>query len=143
MNKINKKKKIAILIILIILIIIGVRIFTKSVASKNQEITVKVKDDEGLLSDETFVTNATKEGENETSLVLPDFANDKKVKKYIIVKKGVSTSKDTANDTTSNDKVETVEMKPGEKVYLTQEEIENSQIELNVEYDTIDIDKQK
>ena len=83
MNKINKKKNIAILIILIILIIIGVRIFTKSVASKNQEITVKVKDDEGLLSDETFVTNATKEGENETSLVLPDFANDKKVKKYI------------------------------------------------------------
>ena len=46
---------ITILIIAIILIIVGIRVFTKSRASKTLEITANFKDEGGLLSDETTV----------------------------------------------------------------------------------------
>ena len=45
MKKLSKKRKIVILIILTILIIIGLRVFTKSRASKTVEITAKFKAD--------------------------------------------------------------------------------------------------
>ena len=87
MNRLSKKRRIVILIIAIILIIVGIRVFTKSRASKTLEITANFKDEGGLLSDEISTVTATDEGENGTSFVLPDFANDKKVNKYIVAQK--------------------------------------------------------
>ena len=92
MKKLSKKRKIVILIILTILIIIGLRVFTKSRASKTVEITANFKDEGGLLSDEIAIVTATDEGENGTSCVLPDFANDKKVNKYIVAQKNIESS---------------------------------------------------
>ena len=165
MKKTSEKKKLLILIILIILIIVGLQIFTKSRASKTQDITINFQDNGGLLSNETSIAQATNEGESGVSLVLPEFANDKRVGKYIIIKKDIITDSDstlenitTENTTVENIKeesitaentmvesstVESVEMQPGEKIYLTQEEIEKSQIDLKVEYDIIEIKEEK
>ena len=52
MKRLSKKKNIAIWIVLIILIIIGLRVFTKSKASKIETITANFKDNSGILSDE-------------------------------------------------------------------------------------------
>lgn len=180
MKKTSEKKKILILIILIILIIVGLQIFTKSRASKTQDITINFQDNGGLLSNETSIAQAINEGESGVSLVLPEFANDKRVGKYIIIKKDIITDADSTLENTTvenikaentigentiventtventmaenttvektmaeNTTVETLEMQPGEKIYLTQEEIEKSQIDLKVEYDIIEINEEK
>ena len=136
MNRLSKKRMIVILIIAIILIIVGIRVFTKSRASKTLEITANFKDEGGLLSDEIATVTATDEGENGTSFVLPDFANDKKVNKYIVEQKNIESSNE-------ENQQNIIEMLPGDKIYLTQDEIEQSQIELKVEYDTKDINEKK
>ena len=136
MNRLSKKRRIVILIIAIILIIVGIRVFTKSRASKTLEITANFKDEGGLLSDEISTVTATDEGENGTSFVLPDFANDKKVNKYILEQKNIESSNE-------ENQQNIIEMLPGDKIYLTQDEIEQSQIELKVEYDTKDINEKK
>ena len=135
MKKLSKKRKIVILIILTILIIIGLRVFTKSRASKTVEITAKFKDESRLLSDEISTVMATNEGESGISLVLPDFANDKKVSKYMVTPKSIE-------EENTEEQEKTIEMLPGDKIYLTQEEIEQAQVELNVEYDTLEVNEQ-
>ena len=140
MKRLSRKRNIVILIILTILIIIGLRIFTKSKASKIQEISANFKDSESLLSNEISTVTAINEGENGISLVLPEFANDKKIGKYIITKKEIINDENIEQEDKSK---ATTEMLPGDKIYLTQEEIENSQIELNVEYDTIEVNELK
>ena len=45
-------------------------------------------------------------------------------------------------DTNGTDTNSTVEMLPGEKIYLTQEELDNLQVKLTTEYDTIEVDTQ-
>lgn len=54
-----------------------------------------------------------------------------------------TTEEATTSDTeTSESTVTIVEMLPGQKIYLTQEEIDNLEITLTVEYDTIEVDSQ-
>ena len=48
----------------------------------------------------------------------------------------------TEPETTTETIIEQVEKLPGEKVYLTQEEIENLEITLTVEYDTIEVNSE-
>lgn len=129
------KREIVILIILIILIIVGLQAFTKSRASKTVEITTNFKDDSSLLNDEISVLTAVNEGESGTSIILPEIINTKKVDKYIITKKEII-------ETENNDNNSVVEMLPNEKIYLTQEELENKEITLSVKYDYIEVNSQ-
>lgn len=140
MKKINKKS-IIILIVLIILIIIGLRAFNESRANKTIEITASFKDINGLLNDEKSTLVATTEGENGIAVVLPEFANEKKIIKYIIEEKDIVEDNETSQENSQN-KGRTIEKLPGEKIYLTQEEIENSSITLEICYDTITVDEQ-
>ena len=132
MKRLSKKKNIAIWIVLIILIIIGLRVFTKSKASKIETITANFKDNSGILSDEISEVLATNEGESGVSLILPDIVKDKKISKYIVLKKDIINDENNINEETNET---AIEMRPGDKIYLTQDEIEKSQIILNIEYE--------
>ena len=109
----TKSKNIVILIVLIILIIVMLRAFIKSRANNVVEITANFKDNNSLLSDETVTLEAINEGESGYSITLPDIINTKRVSKYII------TQKEITENTEEN---VTVDMLPGEKIYLTSEE---------------------
>ena len=222
----TSKKYIVILIILIILIIVGLKAFMSSKANKQIEITANFSDLNKMANDEKTTILATNDGENGMEIILPEFANEKKVSKYIITKKDIindetestktesaktedtktestktestktentkTESTKTENTKTENTKTEStktestktestktestktestktestktestksestetkntnaeekqinntvVEKLPGEKIYLTQEEIENKTINFEVIYDTIEIE---
>ena len=140
-----KKKDILVLIFLIILIIVMIRAFIKSRANEVIEVTANFIDNSGLLSDEIINIEAFNEGESGYSITLPEVVNTKIAKKYIVTQKEII---DTEKLQTDDSQIEeeslnnkSVEMLPGEKIYLTQEELENLQTTLNVEYDTIENDK--
>ena len=129
----TKSKNIVILIVLIILIIVMLRAFIKSRANNVVEITANFKDNNSLLSDETVTLEAINEGESGYSITLPDIINTKRVSKYII------TQKEIIENTEEN---VTVDMLPGEKIYLTSEEFENLQVSLVAEYDFLEVGTQ-
>ncbi|MBQ2835280.1 MAG: hypothetical protein IJE68_00355 [Clostridia bacterium] len=146
MKKIDKKGIVK-LIIFIILLIMQIRAFDNSRANKLTYVTAKITDLSGLLSEETSTMIAINEADSGIAITLPDFINTKKVTKYIVTKKEITQSElETENETETTTETEvepeTVEMLPGEKVYLTQEEIDNLEIALTVEYDTIEVETQ-
>ena len=141
MKKVNKRE-IIILIILIIMLIIQIRAFTNSRANNLTDITAKIVDSSGLLSEETFVITAINEAESGMAITLPNIINTKKINKYIITKKEIIETTETVNTTEAAEENLTVDMLPGEKIYLTQEEIENKEIILTAEYDTIEVNTQ-
>lgn len=157
MKKIDKKGIVK-LIIFIILLIMQIRAFDNSRANKLTYITAKITDFSGLLSAETSTMIAINEADSGMAITLPDFINTKKISKYIVTKKEITETETTETETEVTDETttetttesstetetteETVEMLPGEKVYLTQEEIDNLEIELTVQYDTIEVDTQ-
>ena len=96
----TSKKYIVILIILIILIIVGLKAFMSSKANKQIEITANFSDLNKMANDEKTTILATNDGENGMEIILPEFANEKKVSKYIITKK------DIINDETESTKTE-------------------------------------
>ena len=96
----TSKKYIGILIILIILIIVGLKAFMSSKANKQIEITANFSDLNKMANDEKTTILATNDGENGMEIILPEFANEKKVSKYIITKK------DIINDETESTKTE-------------------------------------
>ena len=227
----TSKKYIVILIILIILIIVGLKAFMSSKANKQIEITANFSDFNKMANDEKTTILATNDGENGMEIILPEFANEKKVSKYIITKKDIindetestktesAKTEDTKTESTKTESTKTestktentktestktestktentktestktestktestktestktestktestktestksestetkntnaeenqinntvVEKLPGEKIYLTQEEIENKTINFEVIYDTIEIE---
>ena len=166
MKKINKKK-IVMLIILTLMIIIEIKVFINSRANNLLEITAGIVDSRGILSDETCSLKAINEGDNGVAITLPEIINTKKISKYIITKKEIietdietpeneitenetpenETTTENTNATenevtTEENTTTTVDMLPGEKIYLTQEEIENLEITLIVEYDTTEVNSQ-
>ena len=217
----TSKKYIVILIILIILIIVGLKAFMSSKANKQIEITANFSDLNKMANDEKTTILATNDGDNGMEIILPEFANEKKVSKYIINKKDIindetestktesAKTEDTKTESTKTESTKTentktestktentktestktestktestktestktestktestktestksestetkntnaeenqinntvVEKLPGEKIYLTQEEIENKTINFEVIYDTIEIE---
>lgn len=130
MKKLNKKK-ILLLIILIILIIIEIKAVVGSKANKVLEITANMIDNSGLLTDEICKIQAISEKESGMAITLPNIINQKKVENYIINARPI----DETSETQEN-KIEQQERKPGEKVYLSEEEIENQKIDLKVKYET-------
>lgn len=133
----SKKKDILILIFFIILIIVMIRAFIKSRANEVIELTASFSDNGGLLSEEIVTLQAFDEGESGYSITLPDVVNTKKVSKYIITKKEITSNN---QEETQDEKI--VEMIPGDKIYLTQEEFDNLKIDFTVEYDKLEVDTQ-
>lgn len=146
MRKINKRK-ILILIVLIISIIIEVRVFTRSRADKLVDISINVKDVNNLINDNVINLQAIDENNAGYAVNLPEFINGNKISKYIIEEKEeakeasqneVIEEDNVINENlenTSSTKINKVEKTAGEKLYLTNEELENKQINITVEYD--------
>lgn len=184
MKKIDKRK-LVILIILILMIIIQIKAFTDSRANKITNITAKIIDTSGLLSDEICSLQAVNEEESGTVITLPSVVNEKKIEKYIVETKQINqaeteekqeqtTNEDTnvdieentntiveenaqeATDSKAENKSETSESNedtdnsqevlkditsntqeklPGEKLYLTQDELENEEVYLYAVYE--------
>ena len=80
MKKTNRKTMV-ISIILIIMIIIQIKAFTDSRANKITNVTAKIIDASGLLSEEICTLQAVNE-ESGTVITLPSVVNEKKVEKY-------------------------------------------------------------
>ena len=151
-KKINKKK-IVLLIILICLLILQIKAFTDSQANKLLEITLNAKDKSALIQDGSIKLEAIDEGESGYSFKLPERIDGKKVSKYYITEKEVAEDKSKKNEqntsnvfnttnstnnesaTTSTESLKTTSKQPGEKIYLTNEEVESKKIELEVDYD--------
>ena len=100
-----------------------------------------ISDNNGLLDMQNCTITAVDEGDNGYAITLPNLVNDKFVKKYFVENKEIvgNTNENTnENNTNSSQNIgqEIIEKNPGEKIYLTQGEIENKEINLKVEYDT-------
>lgn len=107
-------------------------------------------------TDDTDETNTNTVDTNETDAVSTDTVDTNTVSTGSTVTDENITTNETTEETDVTEATETVEntestteansttvdMLPGEKIYLTQEEVENAQITLTVEYDTIEVDTQ-
>ena len=143
MKKINTKKVILI-IILLLFIVFQIVTFRKSMGEKTIDIVAYIVDNSNTIENQQITINATDEGESGVSITLPEIINTRKVTKYIIEKSGINKVENVIVDnSTETDNIETQELKPGEKLFLTREELENLQITLLVEYDTIDVNGKK
>lgn len=129
MKKISKKN-IFILIILIIFIIIQIRAFTNSRAKQFIDITADVIDNSSLLENEKYQMQAINSGESGYYITLPDIINNKKVSKYFVEEKEIVSD----GENTKNNKIE---RQVGEKLYLTEKEKEEKNLNLYVEYNKI------
>lgn len=147
MKKINKKR-ILILIGLIILILLEIKAFRDSKAEKLIDISANCKDSQELIEDEKITIQAVNEGKDGISITLPELVNEKKVSKYLIANQEIVTKNEEKEENSVNEQKnentkEFEEKLPGEKIYLTQEEKDKLNIDLVVEYDSLEIEKER
>ena len=147
MKKINKKR-ILILIGLIILILLEIKAFRDSKAEKIIDISANCKDSQELIEDENVTIQAVNEGKDGISITLPELVNEKKVSKYLIANQEIVTKNEEKEENSVNEQKnentkEFEEKLPGEKIYLTQEEKDKLNIDLVVEYDSLEIEKER
>ena len=159
MKKINTKK-ITIVILLFLITIIELLALGLSRAEKNKEINMTVIDNQKELEDISFKINAFDGGESGYYITLPETVNNIKVSSFLITKKEIiseksntteNVSQDTnstvneVNNTTINpeETEKTVSQAAGDRVYLTQEELENAAITIQAIYDTKTINEEK
>ena len=147
MKKINKKR-ILILIGLIILILLEIKAFRDSKAEKLIDISANCKDSQELIEDENVTIQAVNEGKDGISITLPELVNEKKVSKYLIANQEIVTKNEEKEENSVNEQKnentkEFEEKLPGEKIYLTQEEKDKLNIDLVVEYDSLEIEKER
>ena len=137
-KKIINAKKILILIFILIGLIIEIKAFRDSLADKIIDVTINVSDSTNLLQSEKIVLQASNNNNLGYAVVLPEYISNKKISKYFVEQKNIAdeNSTENINGTTETEK-KIVEKKAGEKLYLTQSEIDNNFAEINVEYDTV------
>ncbi|MGN1300975.1 MAG: hypothetical protein ACI4U9_00320, partial [Clostridia bacterium] len=128
MRKLNIKRVI-ITILLVLMIIIELLALGLSRAENIKEISLVAVDYEGSLANYTGTINALDGGESGYYITLPEIIDMKQIEKYIITEKTTETVEE--NTTTS-----TQDKLPGDRVFLTEQELENAQIEVQVVYDT-------
>ena len=133
MKKISKKR-IFLAIILVILIIFEIIAFKNSRAEETFEIIASVIDNDNIMEKQEYKLNAINEGDSGNYVSLPAEINGFKVNKYYIEEKEIINVSDNENESNIGEQ-DIVEKAPGDKVYLTNEEKENKNIELKVEYD--------
>lgn len=156
MNKINKKN-ILILICFVIIIILEIKAFTDSKAEKIINIMLNINDSEKVISEQNIELQVIEDTNNEISILLPEVVNNKKIEKYIIERteknkinenenkqKDLNNNLEDDNDIQQNntilDKTTTniiEEKKAGEKLKLTEDEIKEKKVTVNVVYDKI------
>ena len=118
---------------MIIAIVIEIIAFGLSKAQNTKEIQASFIDTEGLLDTETSILNAIDSGESGYYIILPETINNKFISSYLIADNTVLDSSST----------NTISIFPGEKIYLTDEEAQNAQIDLQIVYDTEQINDEK
>ena len=157
MKKINKKKVI-ILILLVLLIIIEIVAFSRSGANKVIEIAVEIADEEENIENQNIGLVATNE-QNEYYITLPEYINEYKITQYNIsrIKENEVIEEEVNNNTVEDNEIlntaenleqsenvpqenvetveESLELKPGDKLYLTEKEINDGNILINAKYD--------
>lgn len=139
-RKINAKK-ILILILILLGLIIEIKAFRDSRADKILDITVNISDNDKKVEEEKIILQASNNNDSGYSIILPEYIDGKKVNKYFIQQKIVEDQTDI-NEVeeqvdTEKETQKIVERKYGDKLYLTEEEIKNSETKISVEYDTI------
>ena len=159
----RKSKNILLLIFLLTIFIISIILFNNSMANKVIKINAEISDNDGLLDNETLELSATEEENNSYSIILPEDINGKKVSEYTVEEALINEEdssgilEDEAKENTENNnneiKLETVKesndeelsrketvvessKKPGDKIYLSNEQVENKEIEIVVKYDS-------
>ena len=153
MKSINKRK-ITIIILLIIMLIIEIIAFSFSRAEKIKEIEASIIDITKTLQMQNIKLNATDSGESGYYIVLPEEIENRQIISYTFDTKNSNTNdtnktensiqneeekteadnKNTAVE--NNNEVKITSKKPGDKVYLTEAELENAKISLNAKFDT-------
>ena len=128
MKKLNKKR-IILLIILILLLIIQIKAFKRSRADDIIEITAIIQDKNKKIEENKYTLQATNEEKSGYCITLPNIINSKIINKYYITEKNIE------NVETQFENV-IVEKMPGERIYLTQEEVQGQTLSLQVEYDS-------
>lgn len=128
-----KKKKIGILIFLVLIIIIEIIAFSDSRADKTIDTQVIFSEINSTEEQEVGMMSAINGEESGYYIILPEVINDKRVSKYLIIDKEII--KEEPKDENNINETQ-VEKFPGDKVFLTEEEIENSSITIKVQYDT-------
>ena len=122
-----KKGKIIILIVLLTLIIFELVAFRNSRAEKIIPIIATFTDTAEKVSVIKETIDAKSEAESGYTVILPDMVNNKKVTKYFVTQKTIN-EKTGSNETLEN--AEKVAMLPGDKIYLTDEELELKKLDL-------------
>lgn len=165
MIRVNRKK-IAIISLLFLIIVIELLALGLSSAEKTKEINMKIIDSQGKLEDFSVTINAFDGGKSGYYITLPERVNSILVKNYLISKKEIITDEETVENITTENLVESynieedvnvdnnntqnttntteeilqiVKMQAGDRVYLTKEELENTEITIKVEYDLKEI----
>lgn len=126
MKKLNIRKT-AIAMVLITIVIVEIIAFGLSRAQNVKEIILYATDQDGLLEKEETILKAFDGEESGYFISLPEIINEKVVTSYQITEKQIQEN----NSTTEK----TVEVKPGSTLYLTEEELKNLSVTLNVIYD--------
>lgn len=143
MKKRINKKKIIILILLLILVIFEIVAFRDSGAKNILQINVTISDNDKLMDDKNITIDAINENEEGYYITLPDNIDGKIISKFFIEEKKLENNITTNGNNKENETDKTitenqntkVEKIGGEKLYLTQEEINSKSINLSIQYD--------
>ncbi len=125
------KKRIGILIILILVTILGIKLFKNSKANKSIELVATIVDENDFLENEEYIIQASSEDESGYCIILPNVINEKVVSQYYISEKNIN--ENITKD--SNKDIKIVEKLPNEKLYLTEEEVQNKKITLRAAFE--------
>ena len=143
MRKFNIKR-VTIILLLVVVIIIELLALGLSRAEKTTEMSLIAVDYEGNLTNYEGTINAYDGGESGYYITLPEIIDTKKIEKYIITQKNTETVEVNTAENLTESTVETTQEKlPGDKIYVTEQELENKQIELQVVYDNIEVNSTK
>ena len=141
MKKLNFKKVIG-ASVLALLTLIELFALGLSKANKVSSINLHVKDSDNILNEYIIITDTQDGGESGYYIELPQFINYKQIEAYEIEEKEIiakTTDEQEENEATDNSLAK-VEKKPGDKLFLTQDELNDNQITLEVKYDKKEID---
>lgn len=118
-----------------------------------KEIQVSIKATSGNLEIQTIELNATDSGESGYYITLPEEVGNKQIISYTFDTKNSNTNDTNKTENSIQNEEEKLKLiiktqllkiimklnnikKPGDKVYLTEAELENAKISLNAKFDT-------
>lgn len=127
-----KKGKVIILILLLILIIFEIIAFRNSRAEQVIQVSAEFHDINEKVAISTLTIEAVDENESGYYLNLPNEINNKKIARYYIKAKEIASGNEMYSSNLGTEK------NPGDKIYLTEQEVEEQKIIFDIEYDIKD-----